>query len=533
MIKLLTAEQMRRCDRAAIEDYGIPDVVLMENAGTQVVEAMHEFLDGIPGRVTVCCGKGNNGGDGLVVARHLHNQGVDVRVVLFAGADELEGSPATNLGIVEALGLELVEIPDADAWERRRPALGAPDCVVDALFGTGIEGALRGHYGDVVRAVADAGVPVVAVDLPSGLETDSGEVPGPAVRADLTVTLAAPKLCHVLPPAESLCGALVVADIGIPERVLRGVDDAVSLLSPIYAALLVPPRSPDSHKGTYGRVLIVAGSPGTTGAASLTALGALRGGAGLVTVATPHSVYPVVASQLTEALVHPVSAGEDEGLASAAVDEIRELASGVDVLALGPGLGTAPETVDAIRALLRDAAVPAVVDADGLNALAGALDVLEDAPAPRILTPHPGEMARLMETDTGSIQGDRLGHARTLASDTGATVVLKGHRSVIAAPQGDVALNPTGNPGMASGGAGDVLTGLVAALLGQSLDPVSAAHLGVFAHGLAGDIASEAVGEIALVAGDLVDHLPDVFARLERILDDELDPVEGTGAPTP
>lgn len=531
MIKLLTAEQMRLCDRAAIEDYGIPEVVLMENAGVQVVEAMEEFLDGIPRRVTVFCGKGNNGGDGLVVARHLHNQGVDVRVLLFGEANELDGAPATNLRIVRALGLDLLEIPDTDAWERHGADLGGVGCIVDALFGTGIEGALRGHYADVVQAINDAGVPVVAVDLPSGLQTDTGEVPGPAVKADLTVTFAAAKLCHALAPAEFHCGALVVADIGIPELVLRRVQDAVTLLTPTYAALLVPPRPPDSHKGTYGRVLVVAGCPGTTGAASLTALGALRGGAGLVTVATPRSVYPVVAGQLTEALVRPVAAGDDEGLTADAVDEILEMASGVDVLAVGPGLGTAPGTVEAVRALVEQAAVPTVVDADGLNALAGALEALDDPPAPRIVTPHPGEMARLMETDTGTIQADRIGNARELAGRTGATVVLKGHRSVIADPEGGVALNPTGNPGMASGGSGDVLTGLLAAFVGQSLDPVSAAHLGVFVHGMAGDVAVEAVGEVALVAGDLVDHLPDVFNRLTEILDEKLSLGEGFAPP--
>lgn len=524
MIKVLTAEQMRLCDRAAIEDYGIPDLVLMENAGVQVVEALLDFLEAVPSRVVVCCGKGNNGGDGLVVARHLHNQGVEVRVLLFGRAEDVQGAPRTNLGIVRALGLELLEVPDADAWERRRAGFGATDLVVDALFGTGIEGPLRDHYGDVVEAINDCGAPVVAVDLPSGLQADNGEVPGPVVDADLTVTFAAPKLCHVLAPAEFHCGALVVADIGIPERLLAGVQDAVSLLTPLYAALLVPPRPPDSHKGTYGRVLVVAGAPGTTGAASLTALGALRGGAGLVTVATPRSVYPVVATQLTEALVRPLPSGDDEGISAEAVDEILELVSGVDVLALGPGLGTAPETVETVRTVLGRAEVPAVVDADGLNALAGCPGVLRDAPAPRVVTPHPGEMARLMGIEIDDVQRHRIDRARELSRSSGATVVLKGHRSVVADAAGGVALNPTGNAGMASGGSGDVLAGLVAAFLGQSLDPVGAAHLAVFLHGMAGDIAAEGLGEHALVAGDLVDRLPDAFNRLRETLEEKLPP---------
>jgi hydroxyethylthiazole kinase-like uncharacterized protein yjeF len=523
MIKILNTAQIQSCDRVAIDDYGIPELLLMENAGTRVVEAMEEFFESdAPGSVAVCCGKGNNGGDGFVVARHLYNQGLDVQVYLFAGADQLQGSPATNHAMAKALGVPITQIPDADTWEAQCAVLEGYDCIVDALFGTGITGGLRGHFGDVVDAINAAGSAVVAVDVPSGLCADTGSVEGPVVDADLTVTFAAAKLCHVLSPAEDYCGEIYVVDIGIPEASIATIDDAVLMITPEHCADLLVPRASDTHKGTYGRVLVVAGSPGTTGAAVLSARGALRGGAGLVTVASPDSVYPIIAGQITEALVRPLSsASEGGGLGLDAVDEVLGLVGSTDVLAIGPGVGTSEETAEAVRQIVSQAGVPTVIDADGLNALVGHLDKISEAQEPRILTPHPGEMARLLECSTGDVQGDRLGSARRLAAETGALVVLKGHRTVLAQPAGSLVLNPTGNPGMASGGSGDVLTGLIAALLAQRLEPESAAELGVFAHGAAGDLAAADLGEVALIAGDLVDSLPDVFLSLQAELEEE------------
>lgn len=523
MIKILNTAQIQTCDRVAIDDYGIPELVLMENAGTQVVEAMEEFFGSdAPGSVAVCCGKGNNGGDGLVVARHLYNLGLDVRAYLFSSADQLDGSPATNFKMAQALGVPITEIPDAEAWKRHFAALESYDCVVDALFGTGITGGLRGHYGEVVDAINAAGAAVVAVDVPSGLSADSGEVEGPVVDADLTVTFAAAKLCHVLSPAEDYCGEIYVVDIGIPEASIATIDDAVLMITPEHCADLLLPRASDTHKGTYGRVLVVAGAPGTTGAAVLSAQGALRGGAGLVTVAAPDSVYPIIAGQVTEALVRPLpSASDGGGLALDAVDEVLELVGSTDVLAIGPGVGTSAETAEAVRQIVGQAGVPTVIDADGLNALAGNLDLVAKAGAPRILTPHPGEMARLLECSTGDVQSDRLASARRLATESDALVVLKGHRTVLAHPAGSLVLNPTGNPGMATGGSGDVLTGLIAAFLAQRMEPGSAAELGVFVHGAAGDLAVDELGEVALIAGDLVDLLPDVFLSLRAELEEE------------
>jgi len=525
MIKILNTAQIQGCDRAAIDDYGIPGLLLMENAGTQVVEAMEEFFEAdAPGSVAVCCGKGNNGGDGFVVARHLYNLGLDVHAYLFASAKQLQGSAAAQHAMAQALGVPITDIPDADAWDAHYAALEGYDCIVDALFGTGITGGLRGHHGEVVDAINAAGAAVVAVDLPSGLSADSGNVEGPVVDADLTVTFAAAKLCHVLPPAEDYCGEIYVVDIGIPEASIAAIDDPVLMLTPEYCADLLVPRASDTHKGTYGRVLVVAGSPGTAGAAVLSARGALRGGAGLVTVASPSSVYPIVAGQITEALVRPLTcAAEGGGIGLNAVEEVLELVGSTDVLAIGPGVGTSSETAEAVRQIISQAGVPTVIDADGLNALVGNLDRISESAEPRILTPHPGEMARLLGCSTGDVQGDRLASARRLAAETGALVVLKGHRTVLAQPVGPLVVNPTGNPGMATGGSGDVLTGLVAAFLAQRMEPAAAAELGVFIHGAAGDLAADELGEVALIAGDLVDLLPDVFLSLQAELDEDED----------
>ena len=532
MIKVLNSDQMRACDAAAIEGYRIPSVVLMENAGSQVVETMIDwFGEAQPFSIAVVCGKGNNGGDGLVIARHLHNLGREVLVYMLAPTDQIKGDPGTNLRIVEALGIEVVE------------CAGKPidfsgfDCIVDAVLGTGLACAARAPMADAIEAINSSGVPVVSVDLPSGLSSDSGRIPGATVAADLTVTLAAPKLCCVLGPAEELCGDLVVVDIGIPHEVIDGVEDAVQLLTPAHCARLLRARESDSHKGTFGHVLIVAGALGTTGAAALTANAATRSGAGLVTVATPERVYPIVAAKLDEPLVKPLPDSNKGELGAGAENSILELCATVDVLALGPGIGTSEEVVAVVEEVLSVAEVPAVIDADGLNAYAGRAEQLRSG-APRILTPHPGEAARLLGRSTAEVQEDRIGTALQLAELTGAVVVLKGHRTVIADSDGRVAINPTGNPGMATGGSGDVLAGLIAGWLAQDevahgptesrstraeIRGFSAACLGTFLHGLAGDRAAKNLGEISLAAGDLLGELPSAIESIRAGVHDLVD----------
>ena len=514
-MRVLNTEQMRQADRRTIEEIGIPSVVLMENAGRQVVAAMEAMFDELPlARVAVLCGRGNNGGDGFVVARTLAERDVDVAVYLLGEAGQVSRDARVNLAVLRNLGIDVVEIGDAAAWELRTSDVLAADVIVDAMFGTGLQGPLSGLGETIVADVNASPRPVVAVDLPSGLSADRADVPGPAIDATLTVTLAAPKLPLVLPPAERLTGRLVVAEIGIPESVIEDVDGPwVELLTKRAMREAVTPRALDSHKGDYGRVLIVAGSRGRTGAAHLAAMAALRSGAGLVTVATPASCLPVLASLGAEYMTEPLEETPDGTVAFEALD--RVLAFGADVIAVGPGLGRAPSTAALVHGLVERTGAPLVLDADAVNAFAGEPDrlVARDG-ADLIITPHPGEMARLVGLSTEDVQAHRLDTARDFATTHRLTVVLKGHRSIVATPDGRVSINLTGNPGMATAGTGDVLTGVVAAWAAQLLDTDVAARLAVYLHGLAGDLAEADEGEVGLVAGDLVDRLGDAVLEL-------------------
>ena len=512
-MKVLNSQQMQQCDREATNVYGISESVLMENAGVQVVESMDEYFgDGVPELIAVMCGKGNNGGDGFVVARHLYAAGSSVRAYLFASAVDLQGAAAENRRIAEELGVEIVEVPDAESWEKHSSYIAGFDCIVDALFGTGITGPLRGYFGSVVEAVNDSGSIVVSVDLPSGLSADSDEVFGPTVQADLTVAVAALKLCHIFPPAFEFVGELSVVDIGIPTAVIDAAGSTLELITPEECARSLKPRVADTHKGTYGHVLIVAGSPGMSGAAALAARGSLRGGSGLVTVGAPDSVSSIIAGLVVEAMVRSHASDSDGRLALAAKVELLSLAASADAIAVGPGVGTSEETQQLVREIVVESPAPIVLDADGLNAFAGDPEALREVKPPCILTPHPGELGRLLSMSTAEVQADRLAAVRLLAARSGAIVVLKGYRSLVCEPNGKVAINPTGNPGMATGGSGDVLTGLLAALIGQGLELFSAARLGTFLHGEAGDIAAERVGETSLIASDIIEALPDAFS---------------------
>ena len=514
VMKVLDSQQMHRCDRDAIDDYGIPALVLMENAGVQVVESMDAYFgDEGPELVAVMCGKGNNGGDGFVVARHLYGAGFTVRAYVFAAAVDLQGAVAENHRSAEEFGVDIVEVPDAETWEKHSSEIVGFDCIVDALFGTGFTGPLRGYLGAVIERINDSDASVVSVDLPSGLSADSGEVFGPAVDADLTVTFAAPKLCHMFPPASELIGELSVVDIGIPSAVIDAVESTLELITPGECALSLEPRAADTHKGTYGRVLIVAGSPGMAGAAALAARGALRGGAGLVTVGAPDSVFGIIAGLVPEAMVMPYASDRDGQFVLAAKVGLLASAEFSDVIAVGPGIGTSEETQQLVRELVVESPAPVILDADGLNAFAGNPEALREVDPPCVLTPHPGELAGLLSISTADVQTDRLAAARLLAARSRSVVILKGYRSLVCEPhEGCVAINPTGNPGMATAGSGDVLTGLLAALVGQGVESFAAARLGAFLHGEAGDIAAERVGEISLIASDIIEALPDAFS---------------------
>lgn len=510
-MRLATTAQAREADRLA-ESWGMPTRVLMENAGAQVAAAVERLAP--PGEpVLIFCGKGNNGGDGLVAARHLHDRGRQVHVWLAGREEEYTGDAGANLALARRWGLPLEPAPlDPERLDRELARFGL---VVDALLGTGVRGSLRAPYPLWVAALNRYRGVVVSVDLPSGLDGDTGRADPEAVRARCTVTFGYGKPGLYLLPGAAYAGEVLVVPIGLPPGALAGEGEVVELLESRTVAELLPPRPLESHKGTYGHLLVVAGSRGMAGAAVLAARGALRGGAGLVTLAVPESLQPQVAAALPEALTCGLPETPQGTLGVEAAGVAAELLATRQALAIGPGLGTAPETEAFLHALLERPEVrrcPAVIDADGINLLARAperLEAMGQAPGgiPWVLTPHPGEMARLLGRTTAQVQENRPAIVREAAARFGVVAVLKGARTLVAEPSGRWAINPTGNPGMATGGMGDVLTGLVGALLAQGLGPWKAACAGVYLHGLAGDLVAAARGDAGLLAGEVADAL--------------------------
>jgi len=507
-MKLVTAEEMRRIDAAAIEKYGVPSVVLMENAGRHVAQALQGLLNGRPGaRVLVICGKGNNGGDGFVAARHLVSQGVEVQVALLTHSSELMGNAATNFRIAHAMGVPIIENPDAEAVKVRA---GMADIIVDAVLGTGLTGEVRSIARSAIEAMNDSTASVVAVDIPSGVHADTGAALGVAVEADLTVTFAAAKIGLVQFPGAQLCGELRVVDITIPRGLTASDAIKANLVSDGLAQAMLPPREEAMHKGHAGRVLVVAGSVGMTGAAALCAQAATRAGAGLVHIACPASLNDVLEAKCTEAMTVPLPQTDARTIAPEARPRVVELGAHSDAVALGPGLSADAGTAEFVRATVADIAAPIVIDADGLNCLGNGLALLSGRRDPTIITPHPGELARLMDTTVEAIQADRVDAARRAASAANAVVVLKGAGTVIAQPSAEVWINLTGNSGMASGGMGDVLTGVIAAFLAGGARPVEAAVAGAYYHGLAADTAAED-GMRGLAAADVAWALQEVL----------------------
>jgi NAD(P)H-hydrate epimerase len=509
---VLDAAAMRAVDRAAIEELGILGLVLMENAAIGVADAIGERFAAAHD-VAILCGPGNNGGDGLAVARQLAARGHRPRVGLAFGGRAPSSDCAAQLAIVRRMALDVVEIAEVAALGG---VLGGADLVVDALFGTGLDRALEGFYADAIGEIArrrGAGAPVLAVDLPSGLDASRARPIGPHVVADLTVTFAAPKIAHVLTPASAACGEVVVADLGIPPELVENAEGGVWLLVAEELATYLVPRPAEALKGAFGHALLVAGAADKSGAAVLAARAAVRGGAGLVTVATSASAQALVAVGSLESMTVALP-GEGQGLAREASDILEATLRGKRALAVGPGLGVAPGTIAVVRRLVLSSELPLVLDADGLNAFAGDGAALAARRGPSILTPHPGELARLLGETVDGVEADRLAAAERAARTTGAIVVLKGHDTLIATPAGEVFINPTGNPGMASGGSGDVLTGFLVALLAQGYEPLAAAQLGVFVHGAAGDLAAAEIGPVGLRARDLVERLPRALAAL-------------------
>ena len=514
-MRILNAAQMREADRHTIEEIGIPSLVLMENAGRQVVAAIEAAYEArLDGRVGVLCGRGNNGGDGFVVARTLIQRGIDAAVFVIGSVAEVRGDARVNLDILGRLGATVVEIGDEQTWELHFSEISQCSLIVDAIFGTGLRTALGGMMETVVADVNASGIPIVSIDLPSGMSADTPHLVGDCIDASMTVTLAVPKLPLVLPPGEAHAGDVVIADIGIPPAVIEGLEGPhIDLLTPEQVRSLVEPRAAEAHKGDFGRVTVVAGSRGKTGAAFLAAMGALRSGAGLVTVATPASCLPIVASLAPELMTEPLAEAKTGTVVPQALQSVLEMQQ--DVIACGPGLGRGPAIAEFVRGLIEKSTVPLVLDADALTVLAddpSALAGKEEREV--IITPHPGEMARLIGASVDEVQTNRIQIAAEFAATRRLYVVLKGHRTIIATPAGHLFINPTGNAGMATGGTGDVLTGMIAAWLAQLLDAEAACRLAVFLHGAAGDIAEGTQGQVAMVAGDLLGCLGEALNQL-------------------
>lgn len=512
-MKVATAEQMREFDRRASEEFGVPSIVLMENAGRSVFEAVRDALGDLADmRVTIVAGRGNNGGDGFVVARHLREAGTRVSVFLLGSPEEVKGDARTNLDMLLESGVAVTSVKSSDDIT---VALSDGHAVVDAVFGTGLRGEVTGLPADVIRAINAAGKPVVAVDIPSGMDADTGEILGVCVDADCTVTFALPKIGLLTYPGAACVGDLTVADIGIPKCLYEEI--TVELVDDGMVASKLPDRPPDAHKGTFGTAVVIAGSLGLTGAAAMASEAALRAGAGLSTLGCPAGLWNVMAAKLTEVMTRGLPDGGSGAISSDALYEALELVDKGDSVVLGCGLGTHADTIEFVHRLVKLVHKPMIIDADGLNALAQDAGILEGEHGDLVLTPHPGEMSRLLGTSTQAVQSNRMDVVREAASRFRCVVVLKGARTLIADPSGRVFVNPTGGPGLATGGTGDVLAGTIGGLLAQGLSPLDAAICGAFVHGRAGDIAAGELGAAGTIAGDVLNALPFALKELYSV----------------
>jgi hydroxyethylthiazole kinase-like uncharacterized protein yjeF len=530
MMKVATAEEMRTIDRETISNYGITGVVLMERAGLAVAGKVKELVG--RGKVIIVAGRGNNGGDGFVVARNLHNDGWKVKVFLAARPEDLKGDALVQYKTAVKFGVEIK--PIQDLLSQSPLILTGHSIVVDALLGTGLSKDVTGILADVIDTINESGRPVFSVDIPSGISSDDGQIMGTAIRAHYTITFGLPKRGHLLYPGAQCSGRLFVEDIGFPKTLLCSDKLNVELIEKKSVYSVMPERRRYSHKGTYGHVLIVAGSRGKTGAALMAAKACLRAGAGLVTLGVPESLADVFQSRVTEEMTLPLPVKGDGTLSRKASRIILDFLKGTaHLLAIGPGIGVSTETELIMKDLVKHSSSPIVIDADGINSLKGQKGIFSKASVPVILTPHPGEMARLLHDnrrkgttkkdsyskspDRGirrSIEQNGITTALSFARDTKTYLVLKGVPTIIATPDGKAFINATGNPGMATGGTGDVLTGMIAGFLSQTMNPLSSCMLGVFMHGLAGDIAASEKGMHPLIATDIIQNIPAAFIAL-------------------
>ena len=513
-MKLATPGQMNEIDSFAINRIGIPGIVLMENAALRVVDEIDKSIGPLKGKnILVVAGKGNNGGDAFATARHLYNRGADIQVFVAAAKTGITADAGINLAILENMGVQVCEAEDGSRLEQLRMKMRAADLILDGIFGTGLKGEVKGVARSIIELINRSGKPVVSIDIPSGLSGETGKILGACVKASKTVTFGLPKVGLVIHPGCEYVGELIVADIGIPRSVVDSMGIKYNVTDEEYITEHIPLRKAESNKGDYGKILIIAGSRGMTGAGRLSAAAALRTGAGLVYLGVPASLSSIFNASLAEAVVIPL---EDKGagfLSEDCISHILERIRHASAIAVGPGLSSGRDITKIVGEILENSSVPVILDADALNAISKDIAVLAKHKAVCIVTPHPGEMARLVGMTIEDVQNDRMETALEFARKWDVITVLKGSKTVIAAPDGELYINTTGNPGMATAGSGDVLTGIIVGLVGQGLRPTDAAVTGVYLHGLAGDSAAEIKGEHGLVAGDMIEELPRVIKR--------------------
>ena len=517
-MKILTGERMKAFDAEAIEGLGIPSLILMENAGRQVAEAVAERWDVESIHVLALSGKGNNGGDALCAARHLVRWGATAEAVIVGSPDQLSEETCTQARILGTADVEIRYVDEEAAVDAYDEALWRSDLALDGLLGIGVQGAVRGLYKPVIDRLNDGPADVVAIDLPSGVEADTGRVEGVAVRAQVTVTLEYPKIGLLLHPGRAHAGDLLVRSIGYPEALSQSLETDLAWVDDAWVRERLPERDPNSHKGDYGRVLVLAGSRGLSGAAIMTADAALRSGAGLVYMGYPECLSSAIEGRLLEAVKFPLPE-LDGAIADTAISEITQIVAEdrITALAIGPGLSQRESIRPLLHELLPELNVPLVIDADGINNLADedGRKLLQKLEAPTVLTPHPGELSRLIDRSIAEIEHDRVGTAQKAAEDLALVMVLKGAPTVTALPSGDVFVNASGNSGLATGGSGDVLTGLIVGLTAQGMSVEDAAPAGVYLHGLLADRLALTMGERAMLPRDLLETLPEVLKEFE------------------
>ncbi len=507
-MRLVNNQEMQRIDKWAQEALHIPGIVLMENAGRGSVEVLKKYFDLRGLDVLVVCGKGNNGGDGFVIARHLRNNGSNVKVVLLARPEDLKGDALLNYRILKNSKFDIAEVSSVNSL-RKIFQQNHPDCIIDAIFGTGFKGEPGPIFCEAIKLINESDAFVFAIDIPSGINGDTGRLEKLSVIADATATMCLPKRGNYLFPGRAFCGDTYLVDIGVPYHLIdQGFPRVVEFDD---VCRLIPWRDPVGNKGTFGQVLIIAGARGFSGAGAMASISCLRTGAGLVRLAAPEGIMDSLEAKLLEVVKVPLRQTAEQTISIRAMDDILPLLEKTDVVIIGPGITTQVDTARFVENLLPEIRVPLIIDADALNILNGNTRLFNKIKTDFILTPHPGELSRLTDIPVQKINEERIDIGLKYAKEFGGIMVLKGAPTIIASPAGEVFLNPTGNSGLATAGSGDVLVGMIGGLLAQRLKPISAAVAGVFLHGLAGDRYAKKNNEYSLIAGDLIDYIPEAL----------------------